>query len=165
MARCDLTLKMVATYLFGDKAVWRVQDKIHDTEFVQLKKGKANHHDFTCLVYATLALSDTDKAWTLWTSVGCKELQNLLNQALCSALENEQLEQLPTCQRGKAKANATTTRKSKHQLTELREHRGVLKVALPSAIEVAEAGEIEAVTPSLTRRTSASSTTRIPLHA
>ena len=42
---------------------------------------------------------------------------------------------------------AKSKRKSKHQLAELREHRGVLKVALPSAIEGAEVVEIEVVTP------------------
>ena len=146
-----ITLKMVPTYSIGDKAEWRVQDteliKIDGAEFVQLKKGKANHHGFSRLVYAKLDLSEPDKSWTLSTSVGYKELQDLRNQAQCAALESQRQEQLPAWQRGKAKAKAKDTRKSKHQLAELRDHRGVLKVALPSAIEGAEIVEIEVVTP------------------
>ena len=131
MARCDVTLKMIPTYSIGDKAEWRVQDseliEIDGAEYVQLKKGKANHHGFPRLVYAKLGLAEPDKAWTLSTSIGYKELQDLRNQAQCAALESQREEQLPAWQRGKAKAKKTP--KSKHQLAELREHRGVLKIA------------------------------------
>ena len=81
MAQDDLKLKMVPTYSLGKKAEWRVQDaeliEIDGAEYVQLKKGKANHHGFSRLVFAKRGLPDQDKSWTLSTSIGYKELQEL----------------------------------------------------------------------------------------
>ena len=73
------------------------------------------------------------------------ELQELRNQAQCVELDSRRVQQLPAWQRAKAKAKPK--RKTRQQLAELTEHRGVLNIAVPSDIEGAEAAEIEVVTP------------------
>ena len=69
MAQYGVSLKMVPTYSIDNtKAEWRVQDSeiivVNGTQFVQLKKGKANRHGFPRLVFAKLDVDDRDKSWT-----------------------------------------------------------------------------------------------------
>ena len=142
-----LALNFVPTFnLEGSKAEWKVHHseliELNGTQYVELKKGKCNHHGFPRLVYTMAELDDKD--WSLTSSIGYKELQSLRNEAQRAALTSAQLEALPTWQRASAKLKPKRT--SRCKLKELSEHRGVLTINVPGANGTATKA-IEVITP------------------